>query len=222
MLSSTAARRNFGDHGERFNGLFHAIDQLGALYDGLEAVRVNQDPLRTPESNAIAYRQNFDAATAKARAVIEANLNSLVDLQGRVIQGAHQEAGLDVIPAEAAEIRQALRALPQDKRDAEIGRAIERGDAAVIASVMHARCTSDQSARSTERFRFRLRDAPSCRPRRPVAPRPIAPPPIPPRPVTAAAVTQGGTPAGSAGGHSTTRTISSTTISFVPAPVQFD
>jgi hypothetical protein len=38
-------------------------------------------------------------------------------------------------PAEAAEIRAALRAMPQAERDRTISDAIERGDAAVIASV---------------------------------------------------------------------------------------
>lgn len=56
-----------------FGGLHQTIDNLASLHDGLAAVRANQSPLQTPESNAIAYRQKYEAATRRAAAPIDTN-----------------------------------------------------------------------------------------------------------------------------------------------------
>ncbi len=135
MLSSRAARADLGHHGERFEGLFKTIDRLGSLHDGLTEVRENADPLRTVESNALSYRKAYTAATAKARELIQRQVEYLAGYQANIEAAAYDKAGLNQVPAEAAEIRGALRQMTRKQRDAEVLRAIDAGDGRVLASI---------------------------------------------------------------------------------------
>lgn len=138
-LSSTSARRALGHRTEPvFSELHRTIDVLASLHDALAGVRANQSPLQTPEANAIAYRQKYEAATKRAGELVQAQIARLASWQIEREDAALKTAGLDRQPADAAEIRAALRAMSQKDRDQAISAAIERGEAGTIASVMAA------------------------------------------------------------------------------------
>lgn len=138
-LSSTSARRLLGHREEPiFGSVLQAIDNLASLYDGLDAVRRNQSPLHTAEANALAYRKQHEAAAARAEALVKAQIAKLVDYEDNAKRAAFQKAGLSADPRGGDEIRAALRAMSQRQRDAAVAAAADRGDAGVLAAIMHS------------------------------------------------------------------------------------
>jgi hypothetical protein len=138
-LSSKAARDAL-DHVSNpvFDGVFQTIDSLAALHDALAGVRANASPLQTPEANAIAYKKSFDSAQAQAKKLLEARMDSVMAYDAKVMADAHAKAGLNMRPAQADAICQALRSMTQKERDAAVMDAITRGDRVVIAAIKHA------------------------------------------------------------------------------------
>jgi len=113
------------------------IDQLVAIADGLEAVRNVGDPMQTPEARAVKYRESHGKATDRADQLIRTAVDKIVDYEGKVLRDAYERAGIARPPAEAAEIRTALRTMTQKDRDKAIQQAMVNKDAAVIASIQN-------------------------------------------------------------------------------------
>lgn len=138
-LSSAAARSQFEERREPvFLGAINTVDQLAALYEGLQAVRESQSPLETREANALAYRQRYDAAVARAENLVRAPVERCVDFEASSKAAAMKAAGIAADPPRADEIRTALRSMSQADRDRAVTQAMDRGDAAVIAAIIHA------------------------------------------------------------------------------------
>lgn len=137
LLSSNTARNILGtfvNHAEIGHTL-NAIDRLGGLHDALRLARDAKSPDETPEARALRYERQFKASYDKARDLAvqaEEKLNAFV-------QSAHavsmQRSGLNSPPANADEIRTALRAMPANERQAFIGKAFDLGDTEILASI---------------------------------------------------------------------------------------
>lgn len=138
-LSSTGARRALSHRSEQvFEGVCNAIDNLGGLYDGLAAVRANQNPLDTAEARALDYKRQHDAARARAEGVTKAQVDRLIDQQMALERGARVTARIDSDTLGGSEIRSALRAMSAKDRDRAVADAMERQDSATIAAILHA------------------------------------------------------------------------------------
>ncbi|MBF0678552.1 MAG: hypothetical protein IR164_06410 [Devosia sp.] len=138
-LSSKAAR-NALDHLTTpiYDNVFSTIDSLGSLYDGLAAVRANEDPTKTRENNALAYQQKFEAAYLRAQKLANERAEAVAAYEAKIVADAYKKAGVDKLPTQAEAIWLALRGMDQKSRDAAVIEAINSGDRVVIAAITHA------------------------------------------------------------------------------------
>lgn len=123
-----------------FTGVMSAIDQMRAMYDGLEQLYAADDPTQTKEARALAYKQSYDRMQATADRLVEAQVNKLVAYEHDLRQEAWKASGLDTAPNphEASEIRSALRSMSDKDRDKAVANALDKGDRSVIAAVAHS------------------------------------------------------------------------------------
>lgn len=112
-----------------------ALDEMAELWDGLEAVRSNANPLNTAERRAV---KHHEATTKRAREVVDRAVQSIAQLEQDTVSAARAKLGLDRVPPLAAEIRAALRAMPQAERDKAMSDALAAGDVELLVSCMGA------------------------------------------------------------------------------------
>jgi hypothetical protein len=112
-----------------------AIDRMGQLYDTLRAVNEAVNPEETPTARAMRYEKQFNNAVKKARdTALEAA--GRLDFYAQTLETrALEVAGLASQPANASEIRSALRAMPEKDRDEAIKDAFDRKDASILSAI---------------------------------------------------------------------------------------
>lgn len=113
-----------------------ALDEMAELWDGLEAVRSNANPLNTAERRAADFLKHHEATTKRAREVVDRAVQSIAQLEQDTLSAARAKLGLDRVPPHAAEIRAALRAMPQAERDKAMSDALAAGDVELLTACM--------------------------------------------------------------------------------------
>ncbi|MER9478105.1 hypothetical protein NKI74_01575 [Mesorhizobium sp. M0494] len=116
-------------------GVFSALSSLSNLWDGLDATRSVVDPLVTREAAALRYKENFLKATTLATAAVRASASKIMEARDRLRHEAKGKAGLLADYGNSKELRDVLRSMKQEDRDAAITAALSRGDHAVIAAL---------------------------------------------------------------------------------------
>ncbi|TIL72281.1 MAG: hypothetical protein E5Y65_26030 [Mesorhizobium sp.] len=116
-------------------GVFAALGQLSGLWDGLDATRSAVDPTMTREAAALKYKAGFEKATTLATAAVRASGSKIMEARDRLRHEARGKAGLLATYPDTKEIRDVLRAMTQEDRDAAILHAVSKGDHAVIAAL---------------------------------------------------------------------------------------
>lgn len=144
LLSSSNVRRLMQE-GKRegsyaFIRTAQAVDELSRLHDALDSLHRTPNPSLTKEARAMKYRAQFTRAMEAGKASALAAVDALNAREAEIKKQAEVRAGLHshIDAATLAEVRNALRQLPQAERDAAIRDAAQRGDAAVIQAVRNA------------------------------------------------------------------------------------
>ena len=136
MLYSAIARKNLTEH-EELAVRSSASSTVAQMFEAFECLQSAPDPLKTAEANALAYK----AAHEEPRRARMRWSNQQIDGVCRP-GGEHQaisareKAGLTKPSPHAAEIRAAFRSMTQKERDEAMGRAIDRGENEVLASII--------------------------------------------------------------------------------------
>lgn len=138
-VSSTGARQRIGHLSDPvFGKTLNTLDQMAAIYDGVLAVRENQSPLNTREANAAAYKKAADAAIDRAHEVAARLGQEIAGRMATLSIEAEKKAGIFTELPGSAEIRAALRGMPQKDRDRAVMEALKNDDHVFIAAVIHA------------------------------------------------------------------------------------
>lgn len=132
--------RNLGQFAEReeYKEIKRQIERIGRLVDGLEQVRNNRDPFKTPDQITVEYGQRYEEALGDARRSADYISDQLVQAQERAYNDMLAQTKLDRVPDNAQEIRGVMRSLPEDERKAFLDRAVEQGDSATVAAILNA------------------------------------------------------------------------------------
>lgn len=138
LLKSDTTRNNLRpgmDKASEIATALGAIDRIGGLYDAIRQVHEAVNPHETIEARAMRYEKQFNKTVTEARRIAE-QAGALLDTFSQSVRGrAVERAGLSSQPVDGAEIRSALRAMPQEERDKAINAAFERGDVEVLSSI---------------------------------------------------------------------------------------
>ena len=140
-LSSTAAREALAHRSEvEFKSTIHAIEKIGSLYDAVTTLHSTPDPALTKEGRAQRYKERHEKALQLTRDLVDRVAHDLGNLTQEAVQRAEAKAGLSrhLPHAEAAELRTALRSLPEAERNGAIVDAAKRGDVDVLLAVKDA------------------------------------------------------------------------------------
>lgn len=133
------------------------LSQLADAVSGLDRIAMTPDPAQTKAAHALRIK-----TAAKS---LEAKANSIAEMVGGSVRSAtiDLDAAIDNIAglkadSYAAEVRQAVRAMPQKERDATLLRAVESGQASVVAALTDAPdvvtgFSGDLSSRMRDQFR---------------------------------------------------------------------
>lgn len=135
-LSSGAARRALDHLGvQEFQLTFATIDRLSELWSSLATLRETPDSRQTPESRALAYREQHQRAAARADALLRQAGDALAARRERLRADALRRSGLAETYPQAEEVRAVLRGLSQEERDRAVDEAIDAGQAWIIAAI---------------------------------------------------------------------------------------
>lgn len=138
LLNSAIARRNVPPAFQSTREVAQAlttIDRVADLHDALEAASKTISPHETQEARAMRYENQYTKAVAKAKDVTGQALIALEDFDEQTKTAAIMESGLGEPPANAVEIRAALRSMPKGEREQAISKAFEDSDTDILASV---------------------------------------------------------------------------------------
>lgn len=142
FLNPDRARESFAQtalHGDLLP-IVATISDLSRSRDGLVKLHATKDPNKSAEGNALHYRKQFEAQTAKAREKL-INAGATLDaLERRIMGEAFAKSGLDkpIGEAQAAEIRAVLRSMGDKERDKLLKEAALNGDALMLKAVRDA------------------------------------------------------------------------------------
>lgn len=140
-LSSTALQNAVGHRiSHEFTHAIAAINQLSGLYDSLIVLHDTPDPSRTKEARALRYKQQHEAAIRKAKTLLEQVAGNMDTLARKARESAEQKAGLHehMSDALAAELRGALRSLPEKDRNAAIMSAATHKEVGILKAVIES------------------------------------------------------------------------------------
>ena len=138
MLGSKIARRTLeGRNRIEFFRLFDVLDTVERQYNALETLYHTDDPNRTKEGRAARYGEQYRKAHDLLGKLSVEVATSLENLERKLLSDAEHQAGLNKPMTEGAqqEIRAALRAMPQSKRDATLRDAALNGDVGILKAV---------------------------------------------------------------------------------------
>ena len=139
LLSSKIARDNIPHDPNaipaEIGATFAALDKMASIWDALDGVHSNADPLKPKEARALEYRAAFERATATATATVRAAGDALLTAKAKVRHDAFGRAGLLAKFENSREIQAVLRGMDQETRDGVITQAIEQGDFEIMNAI---------------------------------------------------------------------------------------
>lgn len=141
MLTATIIKNSIGHVPDsRAKGVVAAIERGVALHSALHTLRTTDDPNTSKESLALQYKRKADKVRDEFNGHAATQTETLVNWRQEVTRRAEAAAGFHkpLAEAHAAEIRAAIRNMPQADRDAALVEAAKRGDTNVIQAVRNS------------------------------------------------------------------------------------
>ncbi|MEX0405531.1 hypothetical protein ABGN05_07665 [Aquibium sp. LZ166] len=145
LLNSRIARDNLLPNGidsqperSELDSVFSAIDKLRDIWDGLSAVRSANNPLKTPQAQALEYKVAFEKAAKVATGEVRRAADALMSAREKAQHDALGRAGLKATFTNKAALQGVLRTMSKAKRDETLMTAIASGDHEVMAAIHDA------------------------------------------------------------------------------------
>lgn len=117
------------------------LDEIRRIHRGVESLEnlsANRDPMVTEEAHTAKIARSADRLKNEAERAHSRLTNTLVSRLGELHNRIVEQTGLVVRDQYAAEIRQALRLLPEKERFEAFNQALKDGDGQLIAAVSEA------------------------------------------------------------------------------------